>query len=207
MGLIFFDLEATDLSGRQLLQITALAENNETFDLFIKPEIFIIPARCSEITGFTLQNGELCKNSTPVPCVRIDDALRQFNLWLKQIETKLGPISLIGYNSHGFDNRALVRNYKQTRVPFPRIVTSFDILPKIRKTYPKAVVDNHKLETVARLILTDDPILQEPDFHSSLFDCKILRAICNKICTNKSSTMQNEFKDCSKPFSYFLKQK
>jgi hypothetical protein len=51
MGIIFFDIEATDLTGRQLLQITALAENNEVFDIFIKPEVFNIPARCTEITG------------------------------------------------------------------------------------------------------------------------------------------------------------
>ena len=161
----------------------------------------------SKDESVTIQNGQLCKNNSPVPCIQISEALKQLNSWFKNIETKLGPISLFGYNSHGFDNRALVRNYRQTQTPFPNIETSFDILPKIRKSFPRTEVDNHKLETVARLILTNDPILNEPDFHSSLFDCKILRAICNKICSNNCSTLTKEFNEYSKPFSYFLKIK
>lgn len=161
----------------------------------------------SKDESVTIQNGQLCKNNSPVPCTQISEALKQLNSWFKNIETKLGPISLFGYNSHGFDNRALVRNYRQTQTPFPNIETSFDILPKIRKSFPRTEVDNHKLETVARLILTNDPILNEPDFHSSLFDCKILRAICNKICSNNCSTLTKEFNEYSKPFSYFLKVK
>ena len=208
MGIVYFDLEATDLSGRQLLQITALSENNEIFDLFIKPEVFEVPQRCTEITGFTIQNGVLCKKDSPVQCVLIHDALRSLNDWLSKIEKITGPISLVGYNSHGFDNRALIRNYRQTRTPFPRIQNSFDILPKIRKTYPRTkAIDNHKLETVANLVLADDPLLTQPDFHSSLFDCQVLKAICNKICKNNNSTLFSEFKDCEKPFSYFLKTK
>ena len=210
MGFVFFDIEATDLSGRQLLQITAVAEDNDTFDLFIKPELpdEEIPLRCTELTGFTILNGVLHKKDKPVPCVSIKDALKDLNFWLSKIRTKFGPINLVGYNSHGFDNRALIRQYKQTRTPFPQIKTSFDILPKIRKTYPKSdLVENHKLETIAKIILTDDPILTEPDFHSSLFDCQILKAICNKICNEKQTTLTNEFNDCAKPFSYFLYHK
>ncbi len=72
---IFADIETDSLQVNKILQIAAITETGEQFNIHLNPKAEL-PISCTNITGLYFHKGNLYKNGRQVPSVSIQKGLR-----------------------------------------------------------------------------------------------------------------------------------
>ncbi|XP_029289296.1 uncharacterized protein LOC115009464 [Cottoperca gobio] len=134
--IVFFDLETTGLDTKvcDIIQLSAIHEDRD-FNVYILPSR-PIHERASEVNGFTVGDGRLLLNGTPVDTVPLVDALTSFIDFLRSFQR---PVLLAAHNAEQFDAPLLQRVLRQFSLytEFQQVVSGFvDTLPLSRNLHP-----------------------------------------------------------------------
>jgi DNA polymerase III alpha subunit (gram-positive type) len=176
--IVYSDIETDSLFGNILLQIAAVTEDGETFNIHINPHENL-PVQCSNITGLYYFKKNLYKNGRLVPSVSIRKGLRSFRDWILAFKQ---PVVLVFHNGFSFDIKVLLRTYMKLNVKFPENVSFIsDTLPAFRKFTKNSNLKDHKLLTLA-----DFTKVKLENAHDALADSQALKNICDNF------TKQNE---------------
>lgn len=193
---IFSDIETNSFNGNRILQIAAVAENKEEFNLYIDPKEDL-PKPCRDLTGLNYYQKNLYRDGALLPTVSITKALTSFRDWLQHFQR---PVTLVFHNGHGFDCPIIARHLLKLRISPPAgAVSVCDTLPGVRKHLRDDELQDHKLTTIAKYLE-----IPTEGAHDALQDSLILKTICNRIATKYSTSLNDLLKDSEKEFDYFI---
>ena len=193
---IFTDLETESIQANILLQIAAVTQKGETFNIFINPQCPLTET-CTNLLGLFYFNGELYREGQRLPSEHIKTALHNFTHWIAQFGK---PVVLVFHNGFSFDCTVLARFLIQHQVPIPEnLIFVADSLPYIRIALKAPEIDNHKLGTLAKYFNITHELA-----HDALSDSLTLMHICTKIADRNGVTYQTIFKDSYRHFSDYL---
>ncbi|XP_029289261.1 uncharacterized protein LOC115009440 [Cottoperca gobio] len=170
--IVFFDLETTGLDTKvcDIIQLSAIHENKD-FNVYILPSC-PIHERASEVNGFTVGDGRLLLNGTPVDTVPLVDALTSFIDFLRSFHR---PVLLAAHNAKGFDAPLLQRVLRQFSLytEFQQVVSGFvDTLPLSRNLHPD-------LPSYSQVNLVQHFLGKTYNAHDALEDASILQELFN----------------------------
>ena len=204
---LYFDIETSGLSKNSfLLQLSAITEKQDKFDIYIRPPCEL-NQECTDITGLSYVKGTLYKDGTPVHAVGLYNALIFFYNWTVSLRKEEQKLDLIGYNSNAFDVPFLVKAYSRFNQTLPDFNDCYDVLPavrKLQKTDQKLANSSIKLEDLGKIFIPDSEIMGKSDFHNSLFDCELLKQVTEKICSEQNNEISAQLGSYKKPFEYFI---
>jgi len=207
---LYFDIETSGLERNSfLLQLSAISEKQDKFDIYIRPPC-PLSQECTSITGLSFVSNILFKDGVPLHTVGLYPALNSFRHWTDSLIREERTLDLIGYNSNAFDVPFLVKAYSRFDQTLPDITSCYDVLPSIRKMQrnsdklDKLAKSTIRLEDLGALFIPDSDIMKTKDFHNSLYDCEILKQVTEQICKDKKTDIDVEFGFYKKPFDYFV---
>ena len=193
---IFTDIETDSVQANILLQIAAVTEKGEEFNVFINPRCPLTQS-CTTFLGFYFFNGGLYRNGRKLPSIFVAQALENFMKWISKLKQ---PVVLVFHNGFSFDCTILARFLVQFGIKIPEnLITVGDTLPYIRNTLKAPLVENHKLGTLAKYFQID-----QEQAHDALSDSLTLKLICDKLADQNGTGYQQIFKDSFRPFSDYL---
>ncbi|KAF1386509.1 hypothetical protein PFLUV_G00095580 [Perca fluviatilis] len=170
--IVFFDMETTGLdpASCHITQLSAVCEENE-FNVYTLPRR-PIELRASELTGFTVNRGQLCLHGTRVRTVSLFRALKSFINFLSDFR---GPVLLAAHNAKWFDALILSRLLRRFSLwhRFQQVVSGFvDTLILSENFYPR-------LGKYSQKFLVDYFLEEYYDAHDALEDAKMLEKLFN----------------------------
>lgn len=193
---VFADIETDGLRVDRLLQIAAVTEQNDSFNVYINPRADL-PLSCTNLCGLYYFKGNLHKDGKLLPSVGVRTALLRFKDWIEKLEQE---ITLVFHNGFSFDCYVLAKYFIKFKVEIPRNVKQIgDTLPSFRKHLKEPELLNHRLTSLA--VFFD---LDFPGAHDALQDSKILKAICEKAAIKTDKTLADLLEEYCKKFSYFV---
>jgi len=178
---IYTDIEADSFKANQLLQIAAVTQNNQTFNVYINPG-HVLPLSITNILGLYYYKGGLYRDGVRLQSKHIKEALIDFMRWIENLKD---PVMLVYHNGFSFDCSVLVRHIVdyQVKTP-PNLVKVGDTLPFFRKALKAPAVANHRLSTLSAFYgVTQDFA------HDALSDSLTLKSICEKYIENNKSSL------------------
>ena len=193
---IFADLETDSVQANILLQIAAVAQNGEQFNIYINPQQPLSQS-CTNFLGFYYFKGDLYRNGLKLNSVSVSRALHLFMSWI----SKFGhPVALVFHNGFAFDCPVLARFLVRLNVPIPEnFITVGDTLPYIRIHFKPPIVEDHKLGTLSKFFETT-----HEHAHDALSDSLTLKQICSKIADQFDIDYRCIIKDSSRKFSEYI---
>lgn len=169
---IFTDIESDSIEAKLLLQISAVSQHNDQFNVFVNPQR---PLALS-VTNFLnlyYYNGDLYRNGLKLNAKPIIEALNAFMVWIKKQEK---PTILICHNGFAFDSVVLTNRLHYFNINIPENLKAIgDTLPLFRKTIKAPEIENHKLSTLAKYFN-----IEQLHAHDGLDDSITLKHICEK---------------------------
>jgi DNA polymerase III alpha subunit (gram-positive type) len=166
--LIYSDIETDSLSATKILQISAIAENGQTFNVHINPGSDL-PLQCTNITGLYYYRNNLYKNGRLVPSVSLHRGLRDFRDWILSFQK---PVHLVYHNGFSFDAKIIIKIYLKLKIKFPEnVLMIHDTLPAFRKKLKE--IRDHRLSTLA-----EHTKVKLTNAHDALADSVALKEIC-----------------------------
>ncbi|XP_029289262.1 uncharacterized protein LOC115009442 [Cottoperca gobio] len=170
--IVFFDLETTGLDTKvcDIIQLSAIHEDRD-FNVYILPSR-PIHERASEVNGFTVGDGRLLLNGTPVDTVPLVDALTSFIDFLRSFQR---PVLLAAHNAEQFDAPLLQRVLRQFSLytEFQQVVSGFvDTLPLSRNLHPD-------LPSYSQVNLVQHFLGKTYNAHDALEDARMLQELFN----------------------------
>ena len=192
---VFLDIETLDLKGDIILQISAVTENNNKFNIYISPPLNVNQE--NEITKLFACNGKLYKNGSLLPTYFLKDALKYFRNWLY----KFSDVRICAFNGFSFDFGVLIRTFYKTKIGFPSHVVSLcDILPALKRKL-KTTLTSYKLTDVAAHynVSNDDP-------HNGLYDAVCLKGVCDAFVKENGSDLISLLTLHAKPVEYYFQK-
>lgn len=193
---IFADLETESVQANLLLQIAAVTQNGETFNVFINPQS-PLDHDCTKLLGLYFFNGDLYREGLKLHSISITKALVLFMNWISNFKH---PVVLVFHNGFSFDCTVLAKFLVRLAIPIPEnLITVGDTLPYIRSNFKPPLVENHKLETLAKHFG-----IAHEFAHDALSDSLALKSICDKIINQSGIDHQQIFRGSCRPFSDYL---
>jgi len=171
---IYADLETDSFKGTRLIQIAAITEQGDEFNVFINPqEPLLLPI--INLLGINYYQGQLYRKGLKLESFTAKQALHQFADWIEQ---KQQPVILIFHNGFNFDCKVLIRQFLDHRVKIPSNLIKFgDTLPYFREQIKPPVITNHTLASLAAYFN-----IKQEAAHCALSDSKTLKQICEAHC-------------------------
>lgn len=192
---VYGDLETESFKAYRILQIAAIATNEEKFSVYINPR-GPLPDKCLEITGLYFHKNQLYRRGRALPSVSLTEALRAFSEWLESLNQ---PIHLVFHNAFAFDIQVLLRHYQNQNIPFPSCVLKVhDSLPAFRKHIKVSEISGFKLGSLAEHFK-----IPLSDAHNAIDDAGCLKGICETFVKAKGLEMGSFLNSYAKPVSYF----
>lgn len=195
---VILDIETSSIRRPLILQISCLSTENDTFNIFINP-FQNLPPDCTNLTGFSYKNGSLFKDGVFIHSCHLKHALVSLNRFINMLKIKHDSLHIIAHNGLAFDLPVLVRAYHRIKMDLPLIDFVRDTVPIFRKSTFK--IPSLKLKNLAEHFKLNT---ENIEFHNSLHDCRILLNICQKASVMSNLTLEQFFKNQSKPFKYFV---
>jgi len=195
---VFADIETDGLRVDRLLQIAAVTEKDENFNVYINPKTDL-PLSCTNLFGLYYFKGHLHKDGQRLPSVGVRQALLCFKDWLEGLGK---DVTLVFHNGFSFDCYVLAKYFIKFNVGTPRNVKQIgDTLPSFRKHLKEPELLNHRLTSLASFFDLDFP-----GAHDALHDSRILKAICEKTAIKTDKTLADLLQDHCKSFNYFIEK-
>lgn len=193
--LVYSDIETESLQANKLLQIAAISEDGQIFNIHLNPHSDL-PLHCTNITGLYYYKNNLYKNGRLVPSVSIYKGLRDFRNWILSLGR---PVHLVFHNGFSFDAKILTKQFLKHKIKIPEnILMIHDTLPAFRKKITK--IKDHRLATLAEFTKTN-----LTNAHDALADSVALKGICETFTRDQKIELR-EFLDLyKKPIEHFVK--
>lgn len=182
MKRVYFDLETTGLSAKtsKIIQIGAVC-GDRSFQVLVNPEE-TLPPKIVELTGISQDMVDKCDTS-------IRQALGEFISFISDIG---GPVQLVAYNGHGFDNKFLYHSLNATHLTmqFEAVCQGFgDPLMVLRKQVHSSDPNmshwrRNKTGNVCLKLGSVYSSIMGCEFanaHTALADCKALQTVVDKL--------------------------
>lgn len=194
--LIYSDIETDTFQATKILQIAAITENGDIFNVHLNPNTDL-PLHCTNITGLYFYRGNLYKNGRLVPSIPIKRGLREFKRWLQSFNK---PIHLIYHNGFSFDAKIIVKQFLKHSIKFPvNVLNIHDTLPAFRKEL--AEISDHRLATLAK-----HNKIELTNAHDALADSVALKEICEAFVKTKPIDIYDFLNLYVKPVDFFTKK-
>ena len=195
---VFADIETNGLSmtNLKLLQIAAITEDNEKFNIFINPKSEL-SLSCTNLCGLYYFRGQLYRNGKLLPSFGIYTALNRFKNWLEGLGKE---VVLVFHNGFSFDCYVLAKQFIGLKIKVPSNIKKVcDTLPAFRKHLKDSEIANHKLTTLAAHFEIDCP-----QAHDALEDSTVLKAICERVVLLLNLDLNTLLENHTRDFSYYV---
>jgi len=195
---IFGDLETDSIEGKLILQIAAVTQEGEKFNVFVNPQK-PLPLSTVDFLKIYWYNNDLYKDGVRLHSKHIVDALKAFTTWINKFQKK---VTLVFHNGFAFDCLILSNKLVYFGVETPKnLIYVGDTLPYFRKTLKAPEIDDHKLKTLAKYFQ-----ITEECSHDALSDSLTLKSICEKFSEKFGVTLAEVFKESSRKFSDYIEK-
>lgn len=195
---IFGDLETENIEGKYLLQISAVSEKGDKFNVFVNP-LKPLPLSTTNFLGLYWYRNDLYKNGVKLDSKHIIEALKAFMKWIENFQK---PVMLVFHNGFAFDSLILSNKLVYFNINIPKNLISIgDTLPYFRKTLKSPEVENHKLSTLAKYFS-----VSEECSHDGLSDCVTLKSICERFNEKFGTNFAEIFKESSRKFNDYIQK-
>lgn len=195
---IYADIETDSLGATKLLQIAAVSDKEDVFNIFINPQQEL-PLSCTNFCGFYMYRGQLYRNGILLPSVTVRTALRSFSDWLAAFKK---PVILVFHNGFSFDCNVLARYFLKFNITIPaNVLKVADSLLSFRKNIKTTDIEDHKLTTLSKYFKVEHALV-----HDALSDSLALKNICEAFIDDRKITLRNFLKDYEKDFEHFIKR-
>jgi DNA polymerase III alpha subunit (gram-positive type) len=195
---IFGDLETENIEGKYLLQIAAITEKGDTFNVFVNP-CKPLPLSTTNFLGLYWYKNDLYKNGVKLNSKHITEALKAFMKWIENFRK---PVMLVFHNGFAFDSLILSNKLVYFNINVPKNLISIgDTLPFFRKNLKAPEIENHKLSTLAKYF----SIIEECS-HDGLSDCVTLKLVCEKFNEKFGTNFAEIFKESSRKFEAYIQK-
>lgn len=193
---IFADLETDSVHANILLQIAAVAQTGETFNIYINPQEPLSQS-CTNFLGLYYFRGSLYRNGLKLDSVSVSRALHLFMTWISKFKH---PVALVFHNGFAFDCPVLAKFLVRLEIPISEnFITVGDTLPYIREHFKPPIVEDHKLGTLSKFFETE-----HEHAHDALSDSLTLKAICDKIIDRLGTDYRSIIRDSCRAFSEYI---
>jgi len=195
---IYADIETNSFKGNKLLQIAAITEKDEIFNIYINP---MEPLLLSTINLLKIHyhKGHLYKGGRRLQSFPIKEALTHFCKW---IERQQCPVTLIFHNGFNFDCKHLIRHLIKFDIKIPlNLITFGDTLPFFRNNIKPPEIENHTLKGLA-----DHFKIKQDQAHCALSDTRTLKQICETYAETKGGDVSVIFKESTRPIQEYINQ-
>jgi len=182
---IYADIETNSFRGDKLLQIAAVTEKDDTFNIYINP---MEPLLLSTINllGLHYYKGDLYKKGLKLQSFTLKEALNKFTNW---IEERQMPVIIVFHNGFNFDCSILIRYWIESKIKIPTNLIKFgDTLPFFRNAIKPPLISNHTLASLAAHFK-----IQQDTAHCALADTIILKKICEAFATIEKKDIADMF--------------
>jgi DNA polymerase III alpha subunit (gram-positive type) len=196
---IFSDIETDSFRGNKILQIAAITEANEIFNVFIDPQ-GPLQSSTSNFLGLHYFKGSLWRNGSKLNTVSVSQALSDFMKWIGE---RKQPVILIFHNGYNFDCNILTRHLVDHGISIPsNLVKVGDTLPFFRDTIKIPLIENHKLSSLAEYFKIKQGLA-----HCALSDSITLKHICEAYIKESNKKLQEIFLDRTRDIKLYLDKK
>jgi DNA polymerase III alpha subunit (gram-positive type) len=193
---IYADIETDSFRGNKLLQISAISENDDSFNIFINP---MEPLLLSTINflGLHFYKGNLYRNGQKLQSFTIKEALIKFTNWIEQQQR---PVILIFHNGFNFDCSILIRHLINFKIRIPLNLVKFgDTLPFFRNAIKPPVIPNHTLASLAEHFK-----IRQERAHCALSDTSTLKQICEAYAKNNGGDVSVIFENSTRDLQDYV---
>lgn len=193
---IYADIETDSFRANKLLQIAAITENGEKFNIFINP---MEPLLLSTVNflGINYYKGQLYRNGLKLQSFTIKEALTRFMDWIEQ---KQQPVMLVFHNGFNFDCNILIRHLIEFKIKIPTNLLKFgDTLPFFRNAIKPPAISNHTLATLASHFK-----IKQERAHCALSDTDTLKQICEEYAKANQGSIATIFLHCTRSIQDFV---
>ncbi|XP_074489939.1 DNA polymerase III PolC-type-like [Sebastes fasciatus] len=150
--IVFFDLETTGLDTTvcDIIQVSAICGEKD-FNVYTVPRR-ALSASAKQVTGFTVTDGELFRQGTPMDTVPLVDALTSFIDFLRSFRR---PVLLAAHSAKRFDAPVISRVMRQLnlRQEFRQVVSGFVDTFLLSKNLFRGLSIGHGQENMVRHFL------------------------------------------------------
>ena len=195
---VFADIETNGLSmtNLKLLQIAAITEDDEQFNIFINPKTEL-SLSCTNLCGLYYFQGQLYRNGKLIPSSGVYTAVNRFRNWLEGLGKE---IILVFHNGFSFDCYVLAKQFQGLKIKVPVNVKKVcDTLPAFRKHLKGPEIANHKLSTLATHF-----DIECPRAHDALEDSIVLKAICERAVLSLNLDLETLLSAHVREFQYYV---
>ena len=192
---VYLDIETLDLTGKVLLQISAVTEDNNRFNVYINPPLKT--NKGNNITQLFAYNGNLYKKGRLLPSFPLQDALKLFRHWISEFS----DVRICAFNGFGFDFRILIWFFHKSQIDFPpNILNLCDPLPAIKRKL-HSIVPGYRLAEIATHYK-----IENSDPHNGLSDAVCLKNICDAFTKDCDSDLTTILTPNSKSIEHYLQK-
>lgn len=193
---VYADIETDSIQGTCLLQIAAVTQNGEKFNVYINPQR-PIPLTITNLLGLHWFKGDLYKNGLRLSSKHIIPALVSFTEWIHNLEK---PVMLIFHNGFSFDCSVLARELVHFQIKIPdNLIKVADTLPAFRNNIKAPEIENHKLSTLAQHFNIENKYA-----HDALADSETLKLICEKFIEHNGGDLMGILINSTRNFTDYL---
>ena len=193
---IYADIETDSFRANKLLQIAAVTEKNDIFNIYINP---MEPLLLSTINflGLYFYKGHLYRNGLKLQSYTIKEALTGFMKW---IENQHDPVILVFHNGFNFDCTILIRHLIDFKIKIPPNLVKFgDTLPFFRNAIKPPAIANHTLASLASHFK-----IKQERAHCALSDTQTLKQICESHVKDNGGDVSTIFTNCTRSIQDFV---
>ena len=194
--IVYTDIETDNLSGKYLLQIAAVTQDNQKFNTYINP---LKPLALSTVNllGLYFYRNDLYRDGLKLNSKYIVDALNAFMNWIRRLEK---PVVLTFHNGFSFDGPVLSSRLVYFNIEIPsNLLAIADTLPFFRRNLKPPIVQDHKLSSLASHYSID-----VERSHEALSDCITLKSICEKYVEANKVSLDTIIKENQRPIKDYL---
>lgn len=196
--LVFADIETDGLGADKILQIGAVTDQGQEFNVYINPKRDL-PLSCTNLCGLYYFKNQLYRDGIRLPSVGVITAIRMFKTWVESLGK---PVTMVFHNGFAFDCHVLAKYFIKFKVVPPTNITKMcDTLPVFRKHLVDTELANHRLTTLAAYF--------EIDFiyaHDALQDSIILKSVCYKAALKIDRPLEELLNEHQKSVEYFIEK-
>lgn len=187
---VYADIETDSFKGNKLLQIAAITEEGQTFNIYINP---MEPLLLSTINLLQIHfyKGHLYKNGRKLQSFTIREALLRFVNW---IEEQQRPVILVFHNGFNFDCSILIKHLIKFNIKIPLNLLKFgDTLPFFRQAIKPPAIQSHTLAQLANYFK-----IKQENAHCALSDTCTLKQICEAYVKDKGNDVAIIFQNSTR---------
>jgi len=193
---VYADIETDSFRANKLLQIAAVTENNDIFNIFINPMEPLLLST-TNFLGLNFYKGQLFRNGLKLQSFTIKEALNGFMKWIEQQHS---PVILIFHNGFSFDCTILIRHLIEFKIKIPSNLVKFgDTLPFFRNAIKPPAITNHTLASLA-----DYFKIKQERAHCALSDTDTLKQICEEYAKANKESIAIIFLHCTRSIQDFV---